>query len=78
MRGEPRAGFDLPAGEDLVIPGLAAGTWKLRARWATEWLVAEQELELPRTPPDEPFAIELPEGAIHGQPEEIRARTGRR
>jgi hypothetical protein len=78
VRGEPRAPFDLPAGEDLVVAGLAAGTWKLRARWATEWIVAEQELELPRKPPDEPLAIELPEGAIHGQPAEIRARAGGR
>lgn len=65
----------LPAREPLVLRGLAAGTWRVRASWNGKPLLGEgQEFELDS---DHLHTIPLPEGAIVGQDEDTLLRAGR-
>jgi hypothetical protein len=73
--GQPRDEFVLPVDRDLVVEGLARGEWSLFARWNTEWLERDKQFTLAG---EAEFELELPEGAIEGQSEEIRQRAGKR
>ncbi len=72
--GSPRETSALPAGQDLHIGDLTPGTWRLRVRWAEETLVEGQSLDLKSLLS---WSVTLPEGAIHGQEEDIRKRAQR-
>jgi len=73
VRGEPRERFDLAPDDDLVIDGLADGTWTLAVRWNRETLLEDRTLELPG---GGALDLALPLGAIEGQTGEIRRRAG--
>ncbi len=72
--GAPREVTMLPAGQDLHIDELTAGTWMLRVRWADETLVEGQSLDVKSSLS---WSVKLPEGAIHGQDEDTRKRAQR-
>lgn len=73
--GSPRESVVLPAGQDLHIEALTPGTWRLRVRWADETLIEAQVLDIKHSLS---WSAELPEGAIHGQDEDIRKRAARK
>lgn len=73
--GQPREPFLLPTDRDLVVEGLARGEWTLSARWNTDWLERDKTFSLDG---EAQFQLELPAGAIEGQTEEIRQRSGQR
>lgn len=65
----------LPARQPLVLRGLAAGTWRVRASWNGKPLLGDgQEFELDS---DHLHTIPLPEGALVGQDEDTLLRAGR-
>lgn len=74
IRGEPRDEFLLGPDDDLVIDGLARGTWRMAVQWETEDLLDGFELELPGAADVD---LALPLGAIEGQTGDIRKRSGR-
>jgi hypothetical protein len=66
----------VPAREPLVLRGLAAGTWRIKATWNGKTLLAPegQEFELDG---DLTRTVPLPEGAIAGQDQDTLLRAGR-
>jgi hypothetical protein len=65
----------LPARKPLVLRGLAAGTWRIRASWNGQPLLGDgQDFELDG---DHTHVIPLPQGAIEGQDEDTLLRAGR-
>jgi hypothetical protein len=75
--GRPREEVMVPAGEPLVVGGIAAGTWRLKSGWNGQTLVGTKqgvELEIVK---DTSFIVPLPEGAIRGQDADTLLRAGR-
>jgi hypothetical protein len=65
----------LPPKTPLVLRGLAAGTWRVRASWNGMALLGEgQDFELDG---DHTHVIPMPEGAVVGQDEDTLLRAGR-
>jgi hypothetical protein len=74
VNGAPRDARVLPPNEDLKIEDLAPGSWKLTARWNGESITTDMPIDLR----DEAVVeLVLPEGAIVGQDEETRLRSGK-
>jgi hypothetical protein len=74
VNGTPREASVLAPDADLKIGGLALGDWKLSARWNGEPIVTSMPVQLR----DETVVeIVLPQGAIVGQDEETRKRSGK-
>ncbi len=72
VNGERRAPLDLPPGQDLRIPELNRGRWKLTARWNGTVLENGKELEIKG---ETAVPLELPDGAIQGQDTETQKRA---
>ncbi len=72
--GAPRDKQILPAGHDLHIAGLAAGTWKVTVKWNGEPLVDGMLVDLRK---ETSLSVTLPAGAIQGQDEDTRKRSGK-
>lgn len=75
VEGAPRDPFVLPLGRDLRIGELPEGSWLVTVRWNDAVLTKEQPLEVAG---ETRLYIALPEGAIVGQDEETRRRSGKR
>jgi hypothetical protein len=63
VNGVPRDEFRVPAGQDLHITELPAGTWSLSTRWHGIDIQKKAPVVLDR---ETTLQIQLPEGAIHG------------
>ena len=76
VAGAARPEVTVPAREPLVLRGLAAGTWRVRAWWNGKPLLGPEgdSFELDG---DHTHSIALPEGAIAGQDEDTLLRAGR-
>lgn len=66
----------LPARKPLVLRGLSAGTWRVRASWNGKPIlgIEGEEFELDG---DHTHVIPTPEGAVQGQDEDTLLRAGR-
>lgn len=66
----------LPARKPLVLRGLSAGTWRIRASWNGKPILGAEgeEFELDG---DHTHVIPTPQGAIEGQDEDTLLRAGR-
>jgi hypothetical protein len=72
--GQPRSPLVIGPHEPLVIPGLLAGTWTVKATWYAQPVFEESGIEvLERTE----RTLTLPREAIVGQDEETWRRAGR-
>jgi hypothetical protein len=75
VNGAPRDPFDLPAGKDLHIGALPAGSWLVTIQWNGSVLASKQPVELR----DEvSIQVKLPDGAIQGQDADTVKRVRRR
>lgn len=74
VNGAPRDPAVLPPGADLVIERLPPGEWKLTARWNGEPIVTSMPVQMHG---ETVIEIVLPQGAIVGQDEETRKRSGK-
>ena len=71
--GKPEPERAIPASQNLVLEGLAAGTWTLSARWNGQELASASEpFELAGTTLR---SVSLPEGAILGQDADTLSRA---
>ncbi len=73
--GTPRDPQVVPPGRDVRVSALPAGSWKVTVRWNGQNLVVDRALEIAG---EARIHVSLPEGAIMGQDEETRRRSGRR
>jgi hypothetical protein len=71
--GRPRDPVLLRPGEDLRIEDLEHGTWRLHATWEGEDVISRREVRIEDGVAR--AAGTLPEGAIAGQPLEVRQRV---
>jgi hypothetical protein len=71
VNNQPRDELALPPGQDLHVAGLTQGLWKLNVRWDTETLLSDSQIELSKSVT---VGIQLPQGAIVGQDEDLRKR----
>jgi hypothetical protein len=72
--GAPRDKQILPPGRDLHLAGLAAGTWRVTVKWNGEPLVDGMLIDLRK---ETSLSVTLPAGAIQGQDEDTRKRSGK-
>lgn len=72
VNGERRQPIELPPGQDLRVPDLVRGRWKLSARWNGEVLANGKELEVLG---ETALPLDLPEGAIAGQDAQTQKRA---
>jgi hypothetical protein len=72
--GGPREAQVLPPGRDLHVAGLAPGSWRLTVRWSGQPLVDGMILDMRK---ETSLDVTLPEGAIKGQDEDTRKRSGK-
>jgi protocatechuate 3,4-dioxygenase beta subunit len=75
--GEPRAEESVPAGEPLVVRGLATGTWRIKAAWNGRSILGGASGEEFELDGDATRAIALPQGAVEGQDADTRLRAGK-
>jgi len=75
VQGAPRDEFELAAADTLVVDKLEQGTWRVDLTWNSQFVVKGRSVPVGREPGE--VKAELPEGAIHGQNEFERKRTGR-
>jgi hypothetical protein len=71
VNNQPRDEIKLPPEQDLHIAGLALGLWKLNVRWDTETILHDAQIDLGKSVT---VGINLPQGAIIGQDEDLRKR----
>lgn len=71
--GRPRDPLVLRPGEPLVIDDLEHGTWRVHATWEGQDVVMRREVNIG----EERAKVTgtLPEGALRGQPEDVRRRV---
>lgn len=76
VSGAARPEVIVPEGDPLVIKGLAAGSWRIRASWNGKPIFGPegQTFDLDG---DHLHSVPLPEGAIEGQDEDTLLRAGR-
>ncbi len=74
VRGTPRDLFELSAEEDLLVAGLERGTWRVRVLWNGDELERGALVKIGAEPAS--LELGLPEGAVHGQTEFERTRSG--
>jgi hypothetical protein len=78
IQGAPQGEQLVPALTDLELPGLAEGEWTVRATWSGTLLTAGRDgKESVTLAGPTRHEITLPAGAIEGQDEETRLRSGR-
>jgi hypothetical protein len=73
VNGAPREPAVLPPEENLRIERLPPGDWKLTARWNGEAIATSMPVQLQG---ETVIELVLPQGAIAGQDEETRKRSG--
>lgn len=74
VNGAPRDPVVLPPEEDLRIDRLPPGDWKLTATWNGEPILTSMPVQLRG---ETVIELVLPKGAIEGQDEETRKRSGK-
>ncbi|MCP3914590.1 MAG: carboxypeptidase regulatory-like domain-containing protein [bacterium] len=77
INGTPDDPVVLPAGTELSLEELEAGTWRLDARWRGRYLVQNQLFDVAAGKRSE-LALVLPRGALEGQTEDERRRAGKK